>query len=109
MIEAVWDCGAVRLTIAEAPEEVNDCQCVWCQRLGAPWAYYPKGQVRFLSERGATAVYLRGARKLEFHRCRICGLATHWVSGNSTQSRMGVNARLLPRNVRNRARVFQGQ
>jgi hypothetical protein len=39
MIEAVCDCGAVRLIIVEAPEEVNDCQCAWCQRLGALWAY----------------------------------------------------------------------
>ena len=108
MIEAVCDCGAVRLTIVEAPEEVNDCQCAWCQRLGALWAYYPKDQVHFLSEPGATAIYLRGARKLEFHRCRMCGLTTHWVNRDSTQLRMGVNARLLPRNVRDRARVFQG-
>lgn len=32
MIEAVCGCGAVRLTIDDAPEEVNDCQCAWCQR-----------------------------------------------------------------------------
>jgi hypothetical protein len=33
----------------------------------------------------------------------------HWVNRDSTQLRMGVNARLLPRNVRDRARVFQGR
>jgi len=109
MIEAVCDCGAVRLTIVEAPEEVNDCQCAWCQRLGALWAYYPTDQVCFLSEPDATAIYLRGARKLEFHRCRMCGLTTRWVNRDPTQLRMGVNARLLPRNVRDRARVFQGR
>lgn len=70
--------------------------------LGALWAYYPKGQVRFLSEPGATTIYLRGARKLESHRCRMCGLTTHWVNRDSTLLRMGVNARLLPRNVRDR-------
>jgi hypothetical protein len=39
MIEAVCDCGAVRLEVATAPEKVNDCQCNWCQRLGALWSY----------------------------------------------------------------------
>jgi hypothetical protein len=108
MIEAVCDCGAVRLEAAEPPEEVNDCQCDWCQRLGALWAYYPKDQVRLVCEPGATSVYQRASRRLEFHRCRVCGLTTHWAQVDQTRPRMGVNARLMPRDVRARARVYQG-
>ena len=108
MIEVVCDCGAVRLEVAEAPKELNDCQCSWCQRLGALWSYYPKTQVRVVSAPDATAIYLRGGRHLEFHRCRICGLTTHWVNVDETRPRMGVNARLMPRDVRAQARVFQG-
>lgn len=108
MIEAVCDCGAVRLEAAEAPETVNDCQCSWCQRLGALWAYYTKDQVRLVSEPEATSIYLRGPRRLEFHSCKVCGLTTHWVGVDKTQRRMGVNARLMPRDVRARARVVQG-
>jgi hypothetical protein len=108
MIEAVCDCGAVRLEIAEAPEEVNDCQCAWCQRLGALWAYYPRDQVRFVCEPDATAVYQRAARRLEFHRCKVCGLTSHWVAVDPARPQMGVNSRLMPRDVRHRARVFQG-
>ena len=106
MIEAVCDCGAVRLEIAEPPAEVNDCQCAWCQRLGALWAYYPKDQVRLVNAPDATAIYQRAARRLEFHRCKVCGLTSHWV--NPKGPRMGVNARLMPREVRKRARVVQG-
>lgn len=106
MIEAVCDCRAV--AIPEEPEEVNDCQCAWCQRLGALWAYCAKGHVRFLNEPDATSIYLRGARRREFHRCKTCGLTTRWVNRDSTKLRMGVNARLLPRDVRDRARSVSG-
>ena len=108
MIEAVCDCGAVRLEVAEAPTRLNDCQCDWCQRLGALWAYYPTDQVRLVCEPGATEVYQRASRRLEFHRCRVCGLTSHWAPASPEGRRMGVNARLLPREVRARAQVFQG-
>lgn len=108
MIDVICDCGAVRLEVTEAPQEVNDCQCSWCQRLGALWAYYPKEQVRVVSAPEATSIYLRGGRHLEFHRCRICGLTTHWLNVDATRPRMGVNTRLMPRDVRARARVVQG-
>ncbi len=108
MIEAVCDCGAVRLEVDQAPEELNDCQCDWCQRLGALWAYYPTDQVRLVCEPGATSIYQRAARRLEFHRCNVCGLTTHWSPVDPTRPRMGVNARLMPRDVRAAARVRQG-
>ena len=109
MIEAACDCGAVRLEVAAAPETVNDCQCSWCQRLGALWAYYPREDVRVVCEPEATSIYLRASRRLEFHSCKVCGLTTHWVAVGQSGRRMGVNARLMPRDVRERARVSQGR
>jgi hypothetical protein len=108
MIEAACDCGAVRLEVAEAPAEVNDCQCSWCQKLGVLWAYYRREQVRVASDPDSTAIYLRGPRRLEFHRCKVCGLTTHWVSVDERLIRMGVNSRLMPREVCAQARVFRG-
>jgi hypothetical protein len=108
VIEAVCDCGAVRLEVAAAPGRVNDCQCSWCQRLGALWAYYSKDQVRFLSGPAASEVYRRGPERLAFHRCRVCGLTAYWVAVDASVQRMGVNARLMPREVRERAEVYQG-
>jgi hypothetical protein len=108
MIEAVCDCGAVRMEIAEPPGKLNDCQCSWCQRLGALWAYYKRDQVRLVCEPDATSVYLRGRRRLEFHRCKVCGLTTHWVNVDARQARLGVNARLMPRAVRARASLSTG-
>ena len=108
MTEAKCDCGAVVLAIAVDPTEINDCQCSWCQRLGALWAYYPTDQVRMLSGPDATTVYQRAARRLEFHRCKVCGLTTHWVNTDPTKGTMGVNARLMPVETRSGARLFQG-
>ena len=109
MVEAICDCGAVRLEVAEAPLEINDCPCSWCQRLGALWAYYPKDQVHLTSNPESTSIYLRGQRRLEFHRCKVCGLTTHWINTDPTKPRMGVNARLMPTEVRAQARPYQGK
>ena len=108
MIEAVCDCGAVRLEIAEAPTEANDCQCDWCQKLGALWAYYPKDRVRIVSGPEATSTYQRASRRLEFYRCKMCGLTAFWRPLDPTRQRVGVNTRLMPREVRARIRVIQG-
>ena len=108
MVEAVCDCGAVRLEIARDPVELNDCQCSWCQRTGALWAYYQTDEVRFLCEPDATYTYQRGPKRLDFHFCRTCGLLTHWSHRDRAKRRMGVNASLMPREVREGARVIQG-
>ena len=107
MIEAVCDCGAVRLEMNRGPEKVNDCQCAWCQRLGALWAYYPRDEVRVLADPGATEVYQRAAQRIEFHRCKVCGLTSHWVGAVPSITWMGVNSRLMPREVRAQAAVVQ--
>lgn len=108
MTEAKCDCGAVVLQVAVDPAEINDCQCSWCQKLGALWAYYPRDQVRVLSPPESTTIYQRATRRLEFHRCTSCGLTTHWMNTDPTKAKMGVNARLMPVEARSSARLFRG-
>jgi hypothetical protein len=67
-----------------------------------------KNAVHLVCEPDATSIYLPGPRGLEFHRCKVCGLTTHWVNVDRMRPRMGVNARLMPREVRAKARVAQG-
>src|SRR5450432_1157825 len=95
MIEATCHCGAVRLQIARAPDEVADCNCSLCRRLGAVWAYCPPAQVEVLSAPEATVAYIQGDRTLATHHCRVCGCTTHWAPLDPTVDRMGVNARLM--------------
>lgn len=105
MIEAVCDCGAVRMEIDHAPEEVTSCSCNICRKLGTLWAYYPLRAVRILSPASATSIYMRGDKELEFHSCKVCACTTHWAALDKSYNRMAVNARLMPRTVMEAARV----
>jgi hypothetical protein len=96
MIAASCHCGAVRMEITDPPQQVTDCNCLICRRLGILWAYYRPGQVRLIRSPGATTAYVRGDRTLEFHHCKLCGCTTHWESTDKTNAnRMAVNARLF--------------
>jgi hypothetical protein len=73
---------------------VTECNCSICRRLGARWAYYSPAQVGCRGP-GSTQPYVWGDRMLAFHRCRSCGVTTHWQSLDGTQDRMGINARMI--------------
>jgi hypothetical protein len=93
MVEGSCHCGAVRVQIPQAPDEVKECNCSICRRTGGLLAYYSPKSVQVS---GATDVYMWGDREIEFHRCKICGNFTHWWPVDTTLDRMGMNARLLP-------------
>ena len=105
MIESSCVCGAVRLAISRAPDEVTDCNCTMCRRYGALWAYYSPKDVTVPS--GLTDTFSRGPKLSHFHRCKICGCVTHWSALDKTYDRMGVNARLMEPEVLARARVLR--
>ena len=105
MIESSCHCGAVRLEIDGRLEEVTDCNCSICRRYGGLWAYFSPKRVRVIAPDGATDIYKWGDKRLEFHRCRICGCVTHWRAVDKQVDRMGVNARLMPADVLAKARV----
>ena len=96
MIEARCHCGAVRLTLPRAPAEVTECDCSICHPYGVLWAYYDPAEV---TVEGLTHTYARGPRTIDFHRCRACGCVTHWAPVARDPNRMGINARLLPREL----------
>jgi hypothetical protein len=102
MVEATCECGAVRVELETAPETAGDCNCSICRRYGVLWAYYSLNQVRVS---GDTTIYLRGVRRTEFHHCVVCRCLTHWSAVDKTRDRMGVNARLLPPEVLQRAKI----
>jgi hypothetical protein len=104
LIEASCHCGAVRLTIDNAPTEVTDCNCSICRRYGVLWAYYPTTDVQ-VSPAGGTDVYAWGPRATIFHRCATCGCVTHWSAADPARRKMGVNARLIDPDLLAKARV----
>ena len=94
MIEAVCHCGAARLGVPTTPTEATECNCSFCRRVSARWIYYSPREVT-LPDGARTMTYVTGDRMLAFHRCRTCGVLTHWQSLDGTHDRMGVNARLI--------------
>jgi hypothetical protein len=105
MIEASCHCGAVRLEIDSAPNEVTDCNCSICRRLGALWAYYSPRAARIYPPSGATSIYMWNERWIEFHACTVCHCTTHWAPADKSVDRMGVNARLMEPKVLAACRV----
>ena len=95
MLEGSCDCGAVRIELDDAPDDVTTCNCGICRRYGALWSYFDPKRVRLLPPEGATTIYKRGKRILEFHRCTVCGCVTHWAPVDKQWPRMGVNMRMF--------------
>jgi hypothetical protein len=106
MIEGSCHCGAVRLTVRTEPVEVTECNCSICRRLGARWAYYSPKDVT-LPKAGSTQPYVWGDRMLAFHRCKACGVTTHWQSLDGSKDRMAINARIFNELDWDRIRIRQ--
>ena len=85
-------CGAVILTVPDAPSEITDCNCSLCRRYGVLWAYWPREAIVV---DGPTETYVWGRRALAFHRCTSCGCVTHWSGLQPEIRKAAVNARLL--------------
>ena len=87
-IKGRCDCGAVSVTIPDLPENMNACPCNFCSRVGARWGYFAFGTVVV---DGGTDTYQRASRTIEFHRCRVCGVVTHWIDPDGRIPHMGAN------------------
>jgi hypothetical protein len=88
----VCHCGAVTITIPEAPSKVKECRCSLCTKLGSLMTYFPDNQVEV---EGETVAYIWGDRMIGIHHCPTCGCFTHWKTLGEDFGRMGINARLL--------------
>jgi hypothetical protein len=102
MIEATCHCGAVHITVPHAPETVTSCNCSICRRTGVLAAYYDPADVKIA---GATDTYMWGDKMMTFHRCKVCGCATHGTAVDPASTRMSVNARLMDPAVLSAARI----
>ena len=96
MIEASCHCGAIRMQV-ERPQRLTSCNCSFCRRHGAVWAYYDASHVAFMSGAGMTVPHIQGDHTLATHHCPICGCITHWESLHmpGEAARIAVNTRLM--------------
>lgn len=91
-------CGAVKISVTEAPTEVTECHCSLCRRSGVLWAYFELSEVT-LPASSLTDTYAWSRKNVDFHRCRVCGCVTHWAPRDAKRTRFGLNARLFPEKV----------
>lgn len=98
-------CGAVRMTVATAPDYINECNCSLCDSHGAWWGYFAPSEVEVTGE---TRSYVRAdlaVSAVSLHFCGVCGCTTHWtltpdyVVKTGSNDRIGVNMRLFDRNA----------
>lgn len=89
-------CGAVRVAVPSAPEEVTRCNCSLCTKLGTAWVYFAPDAVAISG--GPLDAYVRSDLKepgLTTQRCRGCGTVVCWRALDPGYARMGVNANLF--------------
>jgi len=89
-------CRRVTVEIARSPEYINICNCDFCRKRGAAWAYFRIAEV---TVSGTTQEYRREDIDdvwLIGHHCPTCGTTTHYtfVPEHATD-RVGVNTRLF--------------
>lgn len=70
-------CGATRITLPAAPAEATSCNCTFCQRTGALWAYYRPDEIAV--EAKDTRDYAPSGMN-HHHFCGSCGMHTHGFS-----------------------------
>ena len=99
MMHLACPCGAVRLTLAERPDHINECNCSLCRRTDARWAYVHPDTITVA---GATDCWSRDDKPepaAAVHTCRSCRATTHFTLTPAAIARhgnamMGVNMRL---------------
>jgi hypothetical protein len=67
-------CGATKIQAPGAPTSAKECNCSFCARTGAVWAYYAPDQLAFLSTEDERTYSARGMN--QHHFCGRCGMQT---------------------------------
>ena len=93
---AACHCGRATITLPRRPDEVTQCNCSLCAKTGFRGVYFSSGELAIAGEFDS---YVRSDLKQAYlanHRCRTCGILTHWTPlSEPPHERVGVNARLL--------------
>jgi hypothetical protein len=89
-------CGRASITIPRKPEQVTQCNCSLCTKTGFRGVYFASPE---LVIEGEFDSYIRTDLKQAYlanHRCRTCGILTHWtLLSDPPHERVGINARLF--------------
>ena len=89
-------CGRVTIAIPALPDHVTHCNCSLCSKTGFQGIYYPSDAVTISGEFDDYVRADSNPACIVQHRCRNCGIATHWTPlTEPPHERIGINARLF--------------
>jgi hypothetical protein len=95
-------CRATQFQVGAPPAQVSACNCSFCAKRGALWAYYTPDEFKLTTARDRVSTYQWGSFTVQHHFCGVCGCGTYsespdWSTGKPDfdHPRIGVNARLL--------------
>lgn len=92
-IIASCHCGKTKIALPGQPTQARSCNCTYCSRAGAIWAYYKPDQLRFIAQEDEQTYAPRGMNR--HHFCGTCGMQT-W--GDSPDWASMYNADGTPKN-----------
>ncbi|MBS0488799.1 GFA family protein [Phenylobacterium sp.] len=73
-LTASCHCGATKIQ-APVPTSATECNCTYCARTGAVWAYYKPGELAMLSQ-DDERTYSATEADNRHHFCGRCGMQT---------------------------------
>lgn len=76
---ATCHCGATKIELPGLPTDIKECNCSYCQRVGAVWGYYRPDEVSIVSAESDT-IYSASDNINQHHFCGHCGGNTHGTS-----------------------------
>jgi len=71
---ATCHCNATRIELPHLPVDAKECNCSFCARTGAVWAYFQPGELKVLSNTGERTYSASGMN--QHHFCGQCGMQT---------------------------------
>lgn len=96
VLVASCHCGRARITLPRKPDQVLHCNCTLCTKTGFQGAYFASEELTIEGEFDSYVRADSNPAMLATHRCRHCGILTHWTPlTDPPHERMGVNVRLL--------------
>ncbi|MBE7183703.1 MAG: GFA family protein [Methylobacterium mesophilicum] len=100
-VQGSCHCKARRFEAAFAPDTVTSCNCSFCAKSGALWAYYDVADVTLVSREREVA-YCWNSKVVAHHFCGVCGCRTFseapdFSSGEPdfSKPKISLNARLF--------------
>lgn len=78
-VTASCHCGAIRIEVPALPADAKTCNCTFCHRTGAVWAYYAPEDLRVGADEADLRDYAPSGMN-HHHFCGRCGGNTHGYS-----------------------------